>query len=379
MKVNINDNIFDFNIFSSGFSSNVEVLSDEIPYIRLSKLIIPFEMNDVISTFKLISDDSRMILDFSNLPIDYTKINTESTKFINIVMKTRDIYEWHERILTILDYDMKFSAALRCYNLPLTCNLKCEYCAQDTNKRILTSFDHNLDTIHIDKEYDIASRTLTNYQNLCCDRYMGGETFLDWNKFMRTVDFYSGRHYCNNPGMEIYTNVSVPGSIDKLVNFIETNGYYKHYEIWFTIDTLNVSKSQRFTTSKYIETVLDNIERAKVLIDKSNVLTTFNVMYIDHNTTLDMVKWIKSQGFKHFKFAVDECNYSDEFMRFKHNDANKTFFECKKYLIPSEKQYRDNYLVYYFNVTELGNCVYTSKYNFLGDRNYTMIYIPYKE
>lgn len=375
MLISIDDYMYEFRMFSLGLESSYEMYDR-----RNDQTSGVFKITEMLEiTDQVITTESHVSLWSEDKSIEVELGKPSSITLGNLISMTFEcdnIFDTHRDIMNILNHDHKYPDIqfhfLRCFNLPRICNLKCPYCSQGNyNPHKNYTFDYFLASNIISLEQTISKNIL--HDSYYTDRYMGGETFLSWSEFDRTVNFYHNK-FKDGDMLRIYTNNTIPNYIEKFSDMVSSNNY-EVYDMWISIDTLDHKTSLRLATKLNEDIFISNLIKLKnTLLPKDNVIINFNIMYNGSpRDFMNVVKTLHSMGFKNYKFGFDESISSiDNYMR-KHTVGPRLIKLANRYLNPTKMKINDT-LIYKFNVLSFGEELYSNKISVVTNRNHIELF-----
>lgn len=286
--------------------------------LKLSTIKLDREIDWKTSKFVFSHGDGIKELDLSGF--DRILVTNLDYGFTTIELWFNDIFDLYYKFIEnlkpedIYNYHMAFDTQD-------ICNLKCPYCSKFLNLR---NMSYNTD-FYLAKKYisnlltkisEFNPKMSANYH-----RFMGGEPFINDNvfnymkQFKDVIDFNFEKFGVTK--FQTYTNLSNKNTVDKILKiYNEYKNIYCEFEIWGTIDSIDVSKSLRIRDQKTMDIFIENI---KELSKHYNYLDlNFNVMYIDDETFIDTIKFLKSLGYRKFEIAFDCDRFDPQYDNLRH-------------------------------------------------------------
>lgn len=322
------------------------------------------DLDQIISSGLKIQISENTILNFDKSQIRHKKNDDYNT----LIIAVSDLINIHSLIIKGLS-SYQFLSSLRCFNTFSGCNLRCPYCSQDGSDLV-----HNDDFLLYSHIINDEIRTSNSMNHSCnkesFDRYMGGETLLDYDALLRKINMVRSLFQCGRNTMQIYTNGTVSRNVEKLVSLIDNNILYDNYDIWVTVDTLNHQTSMRYNSKTLLNELCKSLAHLQTLITKHNVNINFNIMFTTQDNVIETCRLLAGMGFKYYKIGFNECDMRDDYKCMTQNISSQLYEKCNKYMT-SRKVSSETKFPYHFSIFEFNKCVYMNKYTF--DLNYNCI------
>lgn len=358
MYIIINGIKYKFKMFSSGLKITRDIHENN------SKTDGYLVMQDLILD-KHISNVYKLSFSYENnsINIDFIKIFVSRKKnFTSLRVYVENIFELHKKFIIFFN-KFNLNRILHCFQLPYICNLKCPYCAE-YKKNIFYRNDLFPSINDILLEISINKKYIKGYNTgKISSRFMGGETLIDMDEFIYNVDFYKNKIDSNNE-IQIYTNGTIKNSIYNFYNYVRKNTNFKKIDLWITIDSLDITKSNRIKEKKLMDNFINNLIYLKTIKD-TRLKISFNIMYINDYETKKVISFLNKNGFNYFKIATDDTNkknnYHKEIRVKKHNLMKKFAFSLGMKLSKNEMTY---ILPYHFCITNGNNSLYVDKISY---------------
>lgn len=251
-----------------------------------------------------------------------------NSRTYDMYINVENIFELWKSFISMWNYEY-LNAVMYSFDTPKICNMKCPYCCvKCSENREELDVDSYVIQMYVDKLTNINKSTYKNFE-IGCIRYMGGEPLLSQINLDKYFDFLKHNSNPKHTTLQVYTNGSVEGSFDKLNSKLrEYEDWYKDWELWITLDSLNIKKTERFINEQQIENYIKNIKSIKKFNMNKCYSVNFNLMYIDDEEIENSIKFIKSNGYNRIKIALDEDNDDIDFDKFR---EDKRFSILNKY------------------------------------------------
>lgn len=243
------------------------------------------------------------------------KVTNLDYGFITIELWFTDIFKvYYEFMKNILPNDIhNYHMAFDTQDI---CNLKCPYCSKFLNIR---NMSYNTD-FYLAKLYikNILTKLKEFNPNLNANyhRFMGGEPFINNNVFNYIDQFSEITKYNDKTfgvtKFQTYTNLTNIGTVEKIVSIMNKyKNIYSEFEIWGTIDSIDEHKSLRINDKNTMNIFKNNIIELSKYYNHLDI--NFNVMYIDNDTFIETIKFLKHLGYRKFEIAFDCDKYDPQY------------------------------------------------------------------
>jgi hypothetical protein len=284
-----------------------------------------FINNLIIKNFNLKEDDFKNInkfeLIYDSLTFNIIFNKVEIFKYVEdeivlIQLEIENIFKLYHEFLLFMKMitESRSPLILDCrYNTPPYCNLKCPYCSNGIlNKK------HRLDLNYESARYFIQT-ILDSVNNFYENepkrhRFMGGETYMHWDKYLEVNKF---SHTFKNNNVTGYLGITNGiTNMDKLLKWIkEANKHkeYKIFELHFSNETLRLENNTKLINKELLDTWKNNvITFGKEFKNYDNINLCVEIFNKSIEETLEVIEFAKENNFKMYGVSHDQTipNYN---------------------------------------------------------------------
>lgn len=364
---------FVYNMYHNRVSSNSGVIYLNKVHISICR---PISTNNTFG-LKFVYSKSTTVFTLGNP----TTIKHAGFEYYDMTFNVKDIWNKYNELISIIPECTKF--CLHCsFDTPMICNLHCHYCSKSMNSlSIPDTTDKYLTSIYTKRILQILkSNFKTSGLEQRYHRVMGGEPLIDKDVFLNHINwckkFVNQNSPNNSTTFQIYTNGTIRDSYSYLIDFMESDVTYNSYDIWFTVDTFVLSKSDRFENNSHIRYFTENISK---LLDYSkhthqNIRVMVNVMYKDFLTTSNTIKKLMRMGITMFEIAFDDELIDANYIKFRKEKRHMISELIRKNGCQLMKSHSYKLFPIFFNIKQFDEVAFRASVTYWSNNNCVAIY-----